>query len=109
MEKTLLIKTDRWYKVMLVWELYRIPYNILMVVSGIIGIAILNVSIPIVYLLIGLLFNILYTILFAIDLIIKHRGNTDKSIKIFLSYYVLSSLLVIGLPAVGIILLWLRS
>jgi len=31
--KTLFLNTNKWYKVLLVWELYRIPYNFLTIIG----------------------------------------------------------------------------
>jgi hypothetical protein len=109
MNQTLFLNTDKWYKVILVWELYRIPYNLLMVLSSFIGITILHVTIPLVYMVIGIVFNILYTALSFIDLGIKKRTSQDKSKKIFISYYVFCSVLVIGIPVAGLITMWIRT
>lgn len=105
MDKTLLIKTNKWFKTVLVWELYRVIYNIYMVIVGLIGIAILHVTIPSLYILVGLLFNILYTFLAPIDLLIKNRTAKDKSIIIFSTYCVFCTLIVIGVPVLGVVLL----
>ena len=105
MDKTLLIKTNKWFKTVLVWGLYRVIYNIYMVIVGLIGIAILHVTIPSLYILVGLLFNVLYTFLAPIDLLIKNITAKDKSIIIFSTYCVFCTLIVIGVPVLGVVLL----
>jgi hypothetical protein len=96
--KTLFLNKNRWYKVVLVWELYRIPYNFLMTGSGLIGGVIVYVNIPLLYVLTGAAFNIGYTFLSVIDLYIKTKNKVDRSKKIFGVYLGISAFIVIVLP-----------
>lgn len=98
MSTTLFIKTNKWYHSLLVWELYRIAYNLLMIGAGFIGALFLYVNVPLIYILIGLIFNGFYTSLWVIDVIFKKRYKTDYSKKIFISYYLVSAFIVIAIP-----------
>jgi hypothetical protein len=99
MNTTLFITTNKWYQTLLVWELYRIVYNLLMIGAGLVGFIFIYVNIPLIYIFIGLIFNGVYTILWAIDLIIKRLYKIDYSKKIFIFYYLTSALFVIAIPA----------
>lgn len=96
--KTLFLNTNKWYKVLLVWELYRIPYNFLMIGFGLVGGVIAYVNIPLLYLLTGAAFNICYTFLSVIDLCIKAKARVDLSKKIFGIYLGVSAFIVIVIP-----------
>lgn len=98
--KTLFLNTNKWYKVLLVWELYRIPYNLLMIVFGLIGIAIASINVPLLYLLAGAAFNFFYTFLSSIDLYIQIKSKLDRSWKIFGIYLGISAFIVIAVPAI---------
>jgi hypothetical protein len=104
MTKTLFINANKWYKVILVWELYRIPYNILMALAGSIGMFFMAVNIPLVYLLVGITFNIFYTFLCFIDLGIKTFFKRELSKVIFCIYFGISAFLVISIPVASALL-----
>jgi hypothetical protein len=97
--KTLFLNTNKWYKVLLVWELYRIPYNLLMIAFCLVGITIASINVPLLYLLAGGAFNVCYTFLSIIDLYIKVKSKIDLSKKIFGVYLGISAFMVIALPA----------
>lgn len=103
MTKTLFINTGKWYKVILVWELYRIPYNILMALAGLTGMFFMAVNIPLIYLLVGITFNIFYTFLCFIDLGIKFFSKRELSNAIFCIYCGISAFLVIVIPLLSAI------
>ena len=96
--KTLYLNTDKWYKVVLVWELYRIPYNLYLALVGYLGITILQIEIPKLYLVVGVSFNILYTLLSPWDLLTKKRSGRDRSVKILMLYCIFCTFFVIGGP-----------
>lgn len=58
----------KWYIVIAVWELLRIPFNIVMYFIGYLSFYISYVTIPLVYIFIGFLLNILYTGTWIIEL-----------------------------------------
>jgi len=85
---------DKWFTILLRWEVLRIIYNFIMIIAGIASINIANVTIPIVYMAIGLLFNIIFTFLWIIDLFLIRYNRRSKSKSIFVYYTLLSILLV---------------
>lgn len=99
MNTTLFITTNKWYQTLLVWELYRIVYNLLIIGAGLVGLQFIYINVPLIYIFIGLIFNGAYTALWVIDLIIKRRYKIDCSKKIFIFYYLTSALIVIAIPA----------
>ncbi len=97
------IKTaDRkWYEIILWWELRRIPYNVIMYFVGLLSFYICYVTIPLIYLLIGLGLNVIYTLFWMIELLAIKGKNNDR-IKMnypkyaFLAYFIFSVILVFG-------------
>lgn len=99
----------KWYEIILWWEIRRVPYNIIMYIIGLLSFYIGYVTIPLVYLIIGLALNVIYTLGWIIELmIIRRMENKGSKIKYpryaFVSYLTLSALLVFGIA----ILLFLR-
>ena len=97
-------KTRRkWDEIILWWEIRRIPYNIIMYFIGLLSFQISYVTIPLVYLIIGLGLNVLYTLGWIIELLFINRQK-DKSRKIkypqyaLLSYLTFSTLIVFAIP-----------
>lgn len=96
-------KADRrWYEVILWWEFRRIPYNIIMYFVGYLSFYIGFVTIPLVYLVIGLALNIIYTLGWIVELLFVYRiANEGRRLKYpkfaFISYLILSSLFVFGI------------
>ena len=91
----------RWYEIIFWWEFRRIPYNIIMYFVGYLSFYIGFVTIPLVYLVIGLALNIIYTFGWIIELLFINRGqNENRKLKYpkfaFVSYLILSSLFVFG-------------
>ena len=90
----------KWYTIIVWWEIRRIPYNIIMYGVGMLSFYISFVTIPLVYLLIGLLLNIIYTFGWGIELIIKKRSSIKTRLKYapyaYLSYITFSALLILG-------------
>lgn len=102
MEIPKIIKPDkRWYEIILWWEIRRIPYNIIMYFIGLASFYISYVSIPLVYVVIGLLLNIGYAFCWMIELVIS-RGKFNGALKskypvtTFLLYLLLSTVTVFG-------------
>ncbi len=77
-----------------------------MVVMGFVGIAILHATIPFIYILLGIVFNVFYTLLAPIELIIKKTTGKDRSKNILSIYCLFSALIVIGGPVLWLIALW---
>ncbi len=89
-----------WYEIILWWELRRIPYNLIMYFAGLLSFYISYVSIPLIYVLMGLAFNIVYTFGWIFELLIIRKEDGEKRIKypkyIFVWYLVLSVVIVFG-------------
>jgi hypothetical protein len=91
-----------WYQIIIWWELRRIPFNIIMYFIGVASFYIGYITIPLLYIILGLLLNIGYTLGWIIELIvIKDLGNGPKmkypSIAFF-TILALSMLIVFGIP-----------
>jgi len=90
-----------WYEIILWWELRRVPYNLIMYIAGLLSFYISYISIPLIYVLMGLTFNIVYTFGWIFELLIIRKEDGEKRIKypkyIFVGYLVLSVLFVFGL------------
>jgi hypothetical protein len=97
-------KTKRkWHEIILWWEIRRIPYNIIMYFIGLLSFQIGYVTIPLVYIIIGLGLNVLYTLGWIIELLFINRlKDKDRKIKYpryaFLSYLTFSTLIVFAIP-----------
>ncbi len=92
----------KWWEIILWWEIRRIPYNIIMYFIGLLSFYICFVTIPLVYLVIGLFLNILYTLGWVVELIyINRQKNEIKKLNYpkygFIIYLVLSILFVLGI------------
>lgn len=95
-------RTDRkWWKIILWWEIRRIPYNIIMYLVGLLSFCICFVTIPLVYLIIGVLLNIVYTLGWIVELIFINK-KTSKNLKqnypkyTFIIYLLSSAVFVLG-------------
>jgi len=95
-------KADRkWYHIIGWWEIRRLPYNVIMVLTGYVSFYIAYITIPLIYIFIGLALNILYCLAWITDISITRRNNItgihkNNSKKVFLTYLVLSMLVVFG-------------
>jgi hypothetical protein len=99
----------KWYKVILWWELLRIPYNILMYGIGYLSFYISYINIPLVYLLIGFLLNVFYTGGWINELLVVSRQSVDNREqyprkKAFLTYLLLSVLFVLSISVLPLVL-----
>jgi len=90
----------KWYQVILWWEIRRIPYNIIMYLTGLLSFYICFVTIPLIYLLIGLLLNIIYTVGWIFELIFVNKFKEQKRLNYpmyaFISYLILSAFFILG-------------
>jgi hypothetical protein len=90
----------RWYEKILWWELRRIPYNIIMYFVGLASFYVGYVTIPLVYLVIGLGLNLGYTFCWLIELAVFKRQNDMTKMKYpriaFISYLAFSAIVVFG-------------
>lgn len=95
-------KNDRkWWEIILWWEIRRIPYNLIMCFIGLLSFYICFVTIPLVYLVVGLLLNLIYTFGWVIELAYINRQNNENSrLKYpkyaFIIYLIFSIILVLG-------------
>lgn len=71
-------------------------YNLIMALCGYLSIQIAAVSIPLLYILIGVSLNIGYSMVWLIDLELRKRRHHNSSRTLYIIYLVLSILLVIG-------------
>jgi len=91
-----------WLKIILWWEIRRVAYNIIMIGVGYLSFYIAYVTIPLVYLVIGLGLNIIYTLGWIIELLfIKNAKN--ESIKIKYPYYAFLTYLITSIHFVFVI------
>ena len=107
------INHRKWYIVILWWELLRIPYNLFMYGIGYLSFYISYVTIPLVYLLIGIFLNVFYTGGWIYELLvvprqpIEHRQRYAR--KAFLMYLLLSVILVLSLAVLPLVLFYFRQ
>ena len=98
----------KWYEIVIWWELRRIPYNIIMCFVGLTSFYVGHVTIPLVYILIGLLLNVGYTFCWIVELIFRSRIKEHNRIKYpktsFISYLVISSAIIVGISL--LIFIW---
>ena len=89
-----------WFAIILWWEIRRIPYKLIMYFAGLLSFYICYISIPLIYVLMGLAFNIIYTFGWIIELSIIKKHEDEERIKYrrysFIGYLVLSVLSVFG-------------
>lgn len=93
----------RWHEIILWWELRRIPYNVIMYIVGLLSFQIGYVTIPLVYIIIGLGLNVLYTLGWIIELLFIDRlkekeGRLNYPQYAFISYLTFSTLVVFAIP-----------
>ncbi|TDT46798.1 hypothetical protein CLV90_0857 [Maribacter spongiicola] len=90
----------KWWEIILWWELRRIAYNIIMYFIGLLSFYICFVTIPLVYLVIGLVLNIIYTIGWIVELIGRRNWKFESKLKYpkyaFNGYLVFSVITVFG-------------
>lgn len=96
------------FGVILWWEIRRIPYNVIMYFAGLLSFYISYISIPLIYILIGLAFNVIYTLGWIIELLIVQKDENNERIKyrrnVFLGYLALSVLFVFGIALLLLII-----
>ena len=101
----------RWYEIILWWEFRRIPYNVIMYLVGYLSFCICFVTIPLIYLVIGVGLNLIYTFGWIIELLFINRGQNESRKIIypkfaFISYLIISSLVVFGVAILLLIWVW---
>jgi hypothetical protein len=98
-----LTNSDRkWYEIVLWWEIRRIPYNLILFAIGLLSFYICFVTIPIFYLVIGLILNLLYTLGWVIELLFIRKDKDEmKKMKYpkltYLWFLAFSSIFVLGI------------
>ncbi len=92
--------SSRWYHIILWWELMRIPFNICLVPVGMASFYIAYVTIPLVYLIIGLLINLLFSLSWVLELtskpMVKQIGRKKFRLYALLVQIALSVLIIFG-------------
>ncbi len=91
-----ILDMKKWYKILFHWELLRLLYNIIMLFVGVASILIANITIPLIYVIIGVLFNLGFSFLWIFDLIIIKIFNRNYIRIIFIFYLLISIALVLG-------------
>lgn len=86
----------KWVRIIIWWEVGRIVYNIIMLLAGFLSFFIGYVTIPFIYLAIGLGLNILYTFGWILEIILNKYIPSRFSIYAFIVYTILSILFVFG-------------
>jgi hypothetical protein len=94
-------KPDReWYEIIIWWELRRVPFNIIMYFIGLASFYIGYVTIPLLYLVIGLILNIGYAFCWIIELAVIKKHDATTKMKYpriaFFSYLTISTAIVFG-------------
>jgi hypothetical protein len=103
MTTTLSIATRNCVGSFLVWELFRIPYNLALLIAIFVGAQVLYVNMPLFYIQAVLLFNALYFLLPCLDFLFKATSRGDKSWTVYSVYLALSVSLVIFGPIVRLL------
>lgn len=93
-----------WWQVILWWELRRIPYNLIMAAVGLLSMAIMAVTIPLIYVLMAVGLNVLYTGGWLTELLLRvltqQPGWRQRfAPRAWLTYLVLSALVPLGFTA----------
>ena len=70
-----------WFEIILWWEIRRIPYNLIMYFAGLLSFYVGYISIPLIYILMGLAFNVIYTFGWIIELSIIKKYEDAEQIK----------------------------
>jgi hypothetical protein len=83
----------KWYEVILWWELMRIPYNAVMALVGYASFYIAFVTIPLVYIALGILFNLFFTLGWVSELTLQSSWTDPLSRRKFRIYFGLGYLL----------------
>jgi len=90
----------QWYQVILWWEIMRIPYNLLMYIAGMLSFYIMYVTIPLLYIGMGIILNVIYTLGWVVELTIISKFNTSVGskypFKAYLFFVVFSIIIIIG-------------
>ncbi len=93
----------KWYQVIGWWEVRRIAYNVIMYFAGLLSFQIAYVTIPLIYIIIGFIFNVVYTFGWIAELLFIVNLE-DKNTKLkyapfaLLCYLFFSMLLVFAFP-----------
>jgi amino acid transporter len=93
----------KWYQIVIWWEIRRIPYNIILLVSGLLSFLIAYVSIPVIYTLTGLALNLIYCLVYVFDVVLTKTKKKNLSKKLFLIYLIISITTIFGLSIMFLI------
>jgi hypothetical protein len=93
-------KDRKWYHIIGWWEIRRIPYNIIMVFAGQLSFKIAYISIPLIYLFIGVVLNIFYTFGWVLEVMLTQKNNSklqrNLSRPFYIGYLLFSLVLIVG-------------
>jgi hypothetical protein len=95
-------KQDRpWYEIIIWWEVRRIPFNIIMYFIGLASFYIGYVTIPLLYIIIGLTLNVGYAFCWIVELTLVRKLSGTVKIRYpgiaFFSYLGISIVIVFSL------------
>jgi hypothetical protein len=96
-------KTKRNWQEIIMWsEIRRVPYNIMMYLIGILSFQIGYVTIPVVYLIVGLCLNALYTFGWIVELLVVSKLKEKETLinypaYAFVSYLTFSTIVVFAI------------
>jgi hypothetical protein len=76
----------KWYEIVLWWELRRVIYNGVMYFVGILSFEIAFITIPLIYIAIGLALNVFYTFGWVLELMLSKGFNSSKVTQKFSRY-----------------------
>ena len=104
-----ILQVDRkWYEIILWWELRRIPYNIIMYFIGPASFYISYVTIPLVYIIIGLVLNLFYTLGWIIELQMQDSLNATSKLtftgRSFIAFLIASAVFVFAVATIPLII-----
>ncbi len=91
------------------WQRYWLTYNLAMAVSGGLGMLFIYVNSPLIYMVAALFFNLVYSALAIIDVVLKKCSSGFQSKKLFISYFIGSTSLVLFGPAFLLLYLSARA
>lgn len=90
--------SSRWYHVILWWELMRIPFNAFLAVLGMLSFYFGYVTIPLIYVITGMLINLLFSLSWTVELssaaLIRKIGRRKFRLIILFALLVLSTLII---------------
>jgi len=94
MEVSVDFEDRKWFQVILWWELRRLLYNLILGTVGMIGLFVVHVTIPLIYLLIGFMLNLFYTFGWISELFVVRKLFPEQIQRVYPKRFFLIYLLV---------------